>query len=78
VIDGNPIVVLLQSTSGVSAITPEIDLFLLSSVCRLVWCPGQNKRVAPLSFLHRYHNIDIFDCKLHGYIAFVKSVKEKT
>jgi hypothetical protein len=37
----------LQRTLDLNII---VIFFLLS--CRLVWCPGQNKRIAPLSFLH--------------------------
>jgi hypothetical protein len=28
------------------------SMFKISMYIRLVWCPGQNKRIAPLSFLH--------------------------
>jgi hypothetical protein len=79
---GNPIGVLLQSISGVSAINPLVAFYDIHGgkrevlffyfvpdtsrdVCldikiykklnkSLVWCPGQNKGIAPLSSFHGY------------------------
>jgi hypothetical protein len=48
---GKPIAVLLQSISGVSAINPLVAFY---DIHGLVWCPGQNKRIATLSFLLQY------------------------